>query len=245
MSYYICQSKVLLSPCHKTYCLFYGLKEFEKKLCFLLSPVTFMDMEHPGLFADEQNFLEGEHSSIVSCRQNKLLRLLSFWVTAQRRKDKDFVYFSSAWLATMKYLNFCMDYFHSLLLTQKHWGLCPHKQPCFLPRSWDSCQSLVGQKYLCLHLPCAQGVVHFQGPTGNQYQRPTDVYGQLEMYGPPLPCVSFCQHVHPQLPLLFPSHCTPLFLEKSHLASQLFFFRPLHTLTSLQESSAAPSHAEH
>lgn len=72
----------------------------------------------------------------------------------------------------MKYLNFCIDYFHSLLLAQKHWGSCPHKQLCFLPRSWNSCQSIVGQKYLCLHFPCVHGVVLFQGPTGNQYQRP-------------------------------------------------------------------------
>lgn len=31
-----------------------------------MSPAIFMDTEHPVLFADEQNFLEGEHSSIAS-----------------------------------------------------------------------------------------------------------------------------------------------------------------------------------
>lgn len=42
------------------------------------------------LFTDEQNCLEGMHSSIASSafNENKVLRLLSFWLTAWRRKDK-------------------------------------------------------------------------------------------------------------------------------------------------------------
>lgn len=149
------------------------------------------------------------------------------------------MYFSSAWLATITYLNFCIDYFHCLLLAQKHWGLCPKKQPCVRQRSWNSCQSLVGQKYLCLQLPCAHGVVFFQSPTGNQYQRPEQIgMDSHKCMDLPFP-VCFSASI---FTLCFPCFSLPIALPSSWKSPTLplsYSFLDHSTLfISLQESSA-------
>lgn len=138
----------------------------------------------------------------------------------------------------MKYLNFCVDYFHSLLLAQKHWGLCPHKQLCLLPRSWNSCQSLVGQKHLCFPFPCAHGVVLFQGP-----QRPKqmgmDSHKCMEL---PFPvCLSACFPCF-SLPIALPSWKSPTlplsysFLDPSTLSLHCRKALQFHLMLSISSS---------